>query len=188
MQQQQAELVEKFSAAVRVVFGEWTALALAVENEWGGHHTRERALALLQRVNDGLLASATVHRDELHDLLELAMMDDFNTDAEDESCDQVARILCTMHAEAKAGSTAMADELLQRAAGKSTWVQTAPPPRARKDDSSDDGCSSDGSDDEGSGAGGAMELDGADGARGRKEPEVDEDGFQMVQTRSRGRR
>ena len=47
---------------VRAVFGEWTALQLAVEQEWGGHQTRAKALALLQRVEDGMCASAQVRR------------------------------------------------------------------------------------------------------------------------------
>ena len=57
-------------SATRVVFGEWTALKLAVENEWGGNDTRGRALALLQRVLDGMTRAEKVHRDEIEDLLE----------------------------------------------------------------------------------------------------------------------
>ena len=61
---------------MHVVFGEWTCLKLAVENEFAGHKTRERALALLKRVLDGLLSTATVHRDELEDLFEAALIDE----------------------------------------------------------------------------------------------------------------
>ena len=61
----QIAAADALSRAVHVVFGEWTALKLAVENEWAGGGTRDRALALLCRVRDGLLSAAVVHRDEI---------------------------------------------------------------------------------------------------------------------------
>ena len=56
--------------AVPLVFGEWTALKLAVENQWGGPDTRTKALTLLRTVCDGLSSSAVVHRDEIEMLLD----------------------------------------------------------------------------------------------------------------------
>ena len=104
--------LEILQRAIRAVFGEWTALHLAVENEWGGHDTREKALALLQRVLDGLSGAAPVYRDELEPVLEAALLDEFNVEAEDESPRQVAELLCKMHAEALAGGTATAAAVL----------------------------------------------------------------------------
>jgi pre-rRNA-processing protein TSR2 len=176
----------QFTRAVHVIFGEWTALKLAVENEWAGHSTRDRALALLQRVLSGMLSASTVHRDELEDLLDTALLDEFNIDAEDDSPSQVAQLLCVLHAEAKAGATATADTLLQRAASRpgSSWVEAPPPPRVRGDDDSDDDEVDDDSDD---GGGGAMVMDEEGGSSSRQAPIVDDDGFQMV-SRGRGRR
>lgn len=186
-EQQQRHAAEQLARAVHVVFGEWTALRLAVENEWAGNGTRARALALLQRVRDGLLAAAVVHRDEIEDLLDNALIDEFNIEAEDESPQQIAVLLCSMHAEARAGATTTADALIARAAGKHTWVEVPPPPRAHGEDSSDD---DDGDDDEGDGGGGgrsgAAPMDEDEGAGRHAPPEVDEDGFQMVPSR-RGR-
>lgn len=183
-----------FTRAVHVVFGEWSALKLAVENEWGGNNTRDRALALLQRVLNGLLQTATVHRDEVEDLLDNALLDDFNVEAEDDSPSQVAVLLCQLHGEAKSGLTTTADQLLQRAAtrGGSSWVEAPPPPRAHND-SSDDEDEGEESGDEGGassrrgGGGGDTDMmDAEDGGRSRRpEPEVDEDGFQMVPSRRR---
>ena len=59
-----AALPEALVAAVKVVFGEWTALKLAVENEWGGGDTREKALGLLERTLAALNAPQ-VHADEV---------------------------------------------------------------------------------------------------------------------------
>ena len=138
---------QTFVRAVHVVFGEWTCLKLAVENEWAGHQTRDRALALLKRVLDGLLSSANVHRDELEDVLDTALVDEFNLEAEDESPQQVANLLLTLHAEAKVGATTMADSLLARAATKGpSWVQVPPPPKAKEESSDEEDL---GSDDEG---------------------------------------
>ena len=180
-----------FSRAVHAVFGEWTALKLAVENEFAGSGTRARALALLDRVHQGLLASAAVHRDELEDMLDLALIDDFNLEAEDESPKEVAQILCTLHREASAGLTTTADAVLQRVAGKRSWVDVPPPPRARgDDDSSDDECDDvdDDAMDDGSGKPAAMEEEEGAGSQ-PWQPQVDEDGFQVVSTRrNRGRR
>lgn len=176
--------------AVHVVFGEWTCLALAVEQEWGGSNTREKALALLSRVEAGLCASPKVYVDEIEEMLDLALIDDFNIHAEDESPKQVATLLVQLHTEAVAGGEAMASTLIDRfrTAGKSTWVQAAPPPRRRKDDSSDDeDCGSDGEDVP---PGGAMETvveETEEERAARLAPVVDEDGFQAVPTR-RGRR
>eukprot|EP00967_Tisochrysis_lutea_P007690 scaffold9181_cov37-Tisochrysis_lutea.AAC.4 len=114
------------SRAVHAVFAEWTALGMAVENEWGGRATRDKALQLLHRVLTGLLSSSAVHVEELEELLDSvralargrtsaerfkfsplspcsgssqALLDDFNVEAEDDSPAQVARLLCTLHSE-----------------------------------------------------------------------------------------
>ena len=178
-----------FVRAGHVVFGEWTCLKLAVENEWGGGQTRVRALALLKRVLDGLLASSTVHRDELEDVLEIALLDDFNIESEDDSPKQVALVLLTLHAEAKVGATTTADLLLARAATKgSSWVECPPPPKAQADSSDDEDCDDD--DDDGGGGGGSMMTDVSEMTdeerAARNAPVVDDDGFQMVPNR-RGR-
>ena len=164
---------EQLTRAVHVIFGEWTALRLAIENEWAGGGTRERALALLQRVRDGLLASAVVHRDELEDVLDNALVDDFNIEADDESPQEIAVLLCALHTEARAGVTKTADVLLARSAGKRTWVEVPPPPRQRGEDDSSDEDIDDDVNDGGGGGTSAMDEDmgGVPAA-----PEVDEDG------------
>ena len=195
-----------FVRAVHVVFGEWSCLKLAVENEWAGSHTRDRALTLLRTVLDGLLRSSTVHRDELEGLLDVALIDDFNIEAEDDSPAQVAQLLVKLHAEAKAGATTTAEQLLQRAAGRgSSWVECPPPPKPKVDSSDDEDEGEDG-DDESHAAGGprsSTPRGGGDGPSamdeedvsdpsaggGRPAPVVDEEGFQTVAPRrGRGKR
>jgi len=65
-----ADAVSVLTRAVHVVFAEWTALGMAVENEWGGRATRDKALGLLSQVLNGLLTSEVVHADEIEELLD----------------------------------------------------------------------------------------------------------------------
>ena len=44
-----AEIADVLTRAIHTVFSEWTALGMAVENEWGGRNTRDKALTLLQQ-------------------------------------------------------------------------------------------------------------------------------------------
>ena len=136
---QNSPLPEALTRAVHHVFGEWTALCMAVENDWGGQNTRDKALTLLERTLQAL-NTPVVHRDEVEAFLEDALVEDFNIEAEDESPRQVAEVLCKLHAEALAGSTATAALLAERAAAKGkSWVDAPlPPGRHRAGDSSDD--------------------------------------------------
>ena len=178
-------LPDFFVTAVRSVFGEWSALKLAVENEWGGHDTRGKALALLERTLQALNAPV-VHRDEIEVFLEGALVDEFNVEADDESPKQVAELLCLLHAEARAGASTTADALAARAT--KTWVDAPLPPGQRRagDDSSDEDEGEEGEEgEEGMDVGGGG---GGSGGSKRPEPIVDDDGFQMVtRSKSRGR-
>eukprot|EP00312_Isochrysidales_sp_CCMP1244_P028750 CAMPEP_0202794506 /NCGR_PEP_ID=MMETSP1388-20130828/88179_1 /ASSEMBLY_ACC=CAM_ASM_000864 /TAXON_ID=37098 /ORGANISM="Isochrysis sp, Strain CCMP1244" /LENGTH=165 /DNA_ID=CAMNT_0049464353 /DNA_START=15 /DNA_END=509 /DNA_ORIENTATION=+ len=156
-----AEIADVLTRAIHTVFSEWTALGMAVENEWGGRNTRDKALALLQQVCHGMLTSEAVHADELEALLDSALLDDFNIEAEDDSPAQIARLLCTLHAEAKAGQLATANALLAKAAAKrpeNNWIAAPLPPKARKA-----GDSSDEEGDEGEEAEQGMAVDGSEG-------------------------
>ena len=177
-------LPEALTRAVHHVFGEWTAICMAVENDWGGQSTRDKALSLLERTLQAL-NTPVVHRDEVEAFLEDTLVEDFNIEAEDESPRQVAEVLCKLHAEALAGSTTTAALLAERAAAKGkSWVDAPlPPGRHRAGDSSDeesDDGEEDGMDMEGGGGGGG----GEGSARQYQAPVIDDDGFQTVQTRS----
>ena len=181
---QHSPLPEELTRAVHHVFGEWTAICMAVENDWGGQSTRDKALSLLERTLQAL-NTPVVHRDEVEAFLEDTLVEDFNIEAEDESPRQVAEVLCKLHAEALAGSTTTAALLAERAAAKGkSWVDAPlPPGRHRAGDSSDeesDDGEEDGMDMEGGGGGGG----GEGSARQYQAPVIDDDGFQTVQTRS----
>ena len=139
-----------------------------------------------------MCSSPQVHADELEDLLELALMDDFNIEAEDESPKQVAEILARVHYEARNGSDETARALIARAEAKGTktWVQGEIEVKKAADSSDDEDLSD--AEEGADGGGASMDTEGgssAGGGGGSKwvPPVVDDDGFQMVAKGSRGR-
>ncbi|KAL1520899.1 hypothetical protein AB1Y20_022460 [Prymnesium parvum] len=178
---------ETLRQAIRVVFGEWSALVMALENEWGGQASRDKAFALLQKVENGMCTSAQVYADELEDLLDTALVDDFSVEAEDESPKEIAELLAKLHYEARQGVTDTAQLLIARAQakGSKTWVQGELQVRKAADSSDDEDIDGD-DEDEGTHSS-AMDTESSGTSRGWAPPIVDEDGFQMVSKGARGR-
>ena len=51
------EQVGHLAYAVRVVFARWTALTMAVENQWGGPDSQGKAQDLVRRVTEWLITT-----------------------------------------------------------------------------------------------------------------------------------
>ncbi|OWA50712.1 hypothetical protein BV898_15221 [Hypsibius exemplaris] len=84
--------------AVRLVFQRWTALQLAVQQEFGGHYSREKAKNFEQIVIAFLHAKhGAIHPDDLALILEDEMDEKFGIllgeEDSDRSHEQVARVL-----------------------------------------------------------------------------------------------
>ncbi|KAK5575545.1 hypothetical protein RB653_006678 [Dictyostelium firmibasis] len=82
-----------FDQAVLRIFKEWTALQLAITNEWGGRTTSERAEDMRQDVLDLFLMGKQVYPDQIEKILDECLSQDLNTVAEDDSCKQVANLV-----------------------------------------------------------------------------------------------
>ncbi|KAN0008687.1 hypothetical protein ACTFIU_009414 [Dictyostelium citrinum] len=82
-----------FDQAVLRIFKEWTALQLAIANEWGGSKTSERAEDMRQDVLDLFLMGKQVYPDQIEKILDECLSQDLNTVAEDDSCKQVATLI-----------------------------------------------------------------------------------------------
>jgi pre-rRNA-processing protein TSR2 len=236
------ELRPTFEEGVSLVMAQWTALALAVENEWGGPYSRDKARELAGHVAGWfygrkgesccfrsfvVVAAAapslphdaphqppkpnktTEHfPDELEEVLEDALVEDFNVEAEDGSPREVAQALCALHDElAAAAATAAAagaasgplpatatprlQALRARAAAAAAARRTS---KAAGGGGGGEGSSSD-DDDEDDDEDSDEEMGEAGGAAGgaavppprapRPPPVVDEDGFTAVQGRRR---
>ncbi|XP_036620353.1 pre-rRNA-processing protein TSR2 homolog [Trichosurus vulpecula] len=80
-----------FGAGVRAVLEAWPALRIAVENSFGGAHSREKALWLGGAVRDYLVQNADLEQDEVEDFLADIMSTEFDTLVEDGSLPQMGR-------------------------------------------------------------------------------------------------
>ncbi|KAF6164597.1 hypothetical protein GIB67_032825 [Kingdonia uniflora] len=89
-----------FSEGINLVLSLWTALQMAVQNEWGGRNSRERLEQLAADIFSWFSqASASFYIDDLESVLDEAMLLSFNTGIEDGSIEEVAEQLMTMHEE-----------------------------------------------------------------------------------------
>ncbi|KAM0882155.1 hypothetical protein ACQ4PT_032494 [Festuca glaucescens] len=85
---------------IGLVFGRWTALQMAVENEWGGRESRAKADQLAASILSWFANSkGPFYYDDLEDMMFDSMSDSFNTEVEDGSVGEVAKKLFEMHEE-----------------------------------------------------------------------------------------
>ncbi|XP_074134332.1 pre-rRNA-processing protein TSR2 homolog [Sminthopsis crassicaudata] len=85
-----------FGVGVRAALEAWPALQIAVENSFGGVHSREKALWLGGVVEDYFLQNADLEQEEVEDFLSDIMSTEFDTLIEDGSLPQVSQQLQTM--------------------------------------------------------------------------------------------
>lgn len=189
-----------FEQGVTLAFNKWMALRLAVENQWGGSHSQQKADELIDDVLHWFTSKREHYADELEIELDEFLQAEFNTQAEDGSPGEVARSLVAMYQECLVGNFST----IQRLA-----AQAAPPTAACVPDAAaaalDGGASaaggnsssSSGSDSEGDGEGTeGMDVDEApvgvpleqQQQQQPQGPVVDEDGFQVVARRGGRRR
>ena len=78
-----------FGNSVKVVFESWTSLRLAIENNWGGGDSIQKATAFLEEVIQMFKARRSVDPIDLQDFLDSRMDEDFSTELEDNSQKEV---------------------------------------------------------------------------------------------------
>lgn len=180
-----------FEEGVSLILKSWTALALAVEHEWGGSGSSQKADQLRADIIEWFYNGREHWADELEEAIDEVMTTDFNAQIEDGSQTEVADKLVQLHAELKAGKLdlyhrikATAEQAMQAARRSQRQV-------VDNDGAVMEGESSDSDSDSemaGSGDEGMMDAEG-DGAAAATGPVVDDEGFELVQRRGRrGRR
>ncbi|GFR41430.1 hypothetical protein Agub_g2118, partial [Astrephomene gubernaculifera] len=188
-----------FEEGVRLVFSKWTALTLAVQNQWGGANSAEKAEVLFRDCLDWFYKKREHYADELEEELDDAILQDFNVEAEDGSPRLVAEALVKLYGEllAGGGSSAYLQELRSMAAAEVQQCKrqvvdldgtVVAEEDADMDTSDEDDDDEDDEDDD-------MDADGAGGQQAPRAvpleppaprvPVVDEDGFTMVQGKGR---
>lgn len=126
---------------------------------------------------------------DLEEFLDEALQVDFNVQAEDDSPYQIARSLVNMHHRVAQGDYSYLESLRQQQPVSAAACQNADGAAADEDSSS--------SDEEGEGEGGsdgamdagdAEDMDMDDAPPAKSGPIIDEDGFQVVQRKGKGRK
>ncbi|KAH8967323.1 hypothetical protein BDL97_03G072500 [Sphagnum fallax] len=111
------EAVAVLGEGIRLCFLRWTALQLAVENEWGGHTSKLKAQQLQSDVLSWFTRSkGPRYIDELENLLDENLVELFNTTADDGSVEEVAEQLMVIHEECTQGNYATVQQLSDAAA------------------------------------------------------------------------
>ncbi|XP_031493979.1 uncharacterized protein LOC116260041 [Nymphaea colorata] len=99
------EALPLFSEGIHLILSRWTALRLAVENEWGGRSSRQKFDNLVVDLISWFTASKDIlYIDELETMLDENMLASFNAEIEDGSIEEVAEQLMTLHEECLQGN------------------------------------------------------------------------------------
>ncbi|XP_068964355.1 pre-rRNA-processing protein TSR2 homolog isoform X1 [Petaurus breviceps papuanus] len=112
-----------FAAGVRAVLEAWPALQIAVENSFGGAHSREKALWLGGVVRDYFVQNADLEQDEVEDFLAAIMSAEFDTLVEDGSLPQVSQQLQTMFRYYQSGEEPLLREFITQMGQKQMEVK-----------------------------------------------------------------
>mmetsp|Transcript_19436 Transcript_19436/g.27124 ORF Transcript_19436/g.27124 Transcript_19436/m.27124 type:complete len:196 (+) Transcript_19436:65-652(+) len=106
-----------FTDGVNAVFSKWTALVLAVENGWGGLNSRRKAESMQEECLD-MFKNGKVYPDELIELFYDWFLQDFNTDPQDGSVEQVSRLLVDLFNKIAADDLSLLNTVLSQKAPK----------------------------------------------------------------------
>ncbi|KAI7752684.1 hypothetical protein M8C21_029217 [Ambrosia artemisiifolia] len=166
------EAANQLREGIDLLLGRWSALQMAILNEWGGRDTRPKAQQLSVNVYQWLIKpSEGLYVDELEDLLDDFMLS-LNTEIDDGSIEEIAENLMIMHEECLVGNFASIGRLRQSVPTSNQQIQVV---KGDEDDS--DSASSSGDE--------SMENADEDGldAAPVAEPNVDADGWTVVSSR-----
>ncbi|RLN38940.1 uncharacterized protein C2845_PM01G33380 [Panicum miliaceum] len=95
-----AEASATLGEGIGLVFGRWTALQIVVENQCGGRDSRAKADQLTASILSWFCNSKGPHYfEDLVDMMDAEISESFNADFEDNSIEEVAEQLLTMHEE-----------------------------------------------------------------------------------------
>ncbi|KAM8965956.1 pre-rRNA-processing protein TSR2 homolog isoform X1 [Sarcophilus harrisii] len=112
-----------FGVGVRAVLEAWPALQIAVENSFGGVHSREKALWLGRVVEDYFLLNADLEQEEVEDFLSDIMSTEFDTLIEDGSLPQVSQQLQTMFRYCQRGEETLLRQFISQLGQKQLEVR-----------------------------------------------------------------
>ena len=113
---QQTEIaLTHFRAGITGLLRTWPALKTAVQNEWGGLESHDKAEDLRTNIFDNYDGSKSepMTIEALEDNLLLYLEEEFSVVLEDESERQIANVICELYKECSSGNTQMAERLVR---------------------------------------------------------------------------
>uniref|UniRef100_A0A0D3H1Z6 Pre-rRNA-processing protein TSR2 homolog n=1 Tax=Oryza barthii TaxID=65489 RepID=A0A0D3H1Z6_9ORYZ len=134
-----AQAAAALGEGIGLVFGRWTALQMAVENQWGGRDSRAKADQLAQSILSWFANSKGKHYyEDLVDMMYDTVSESFNADFEDGSVEEVAEQLLIMHEECLQSNYSSVEKLRNSRAQGNAVSQSRKMVVDGDDDSSDD--------------------------------------------------
>ncbi|KAI7901781.1 Pre-rRNA-processing protein TSR2-domain-containing protein [Cokeromyces recurvatus] len=162
-----------FEEGASYIFHNWTALKLAVEQEWGGIDSAEKREWLIDVIVDYFgKRGKKIDIEDIEDILIQVMNDEFNTTLEDDSPYLVAKHLVTLFNQCIQGNYSEVERLREKNKSQNSYVAASSCVKQGDDDSEDDD-DDDNTDDQPEDEDEPMEET-------SKEPLVDEDGWEIV--------
>ncbi len=163
----------------------WTTLRIAIQENWGGPHGAAKRTWLASAIVDAFQEQSEQPPDDqyIEEMLLQVMADEFDTIVEDGSAESVAEDVVMLWGETQAGKTELLlkfEELAEKTKGKRPNAQE----KFFSDDEADDGDWEDEDDEEGDTEAPQL-LDRSESLTFPREPQVDEDGFTLVQSKKR---
>ena len=163
----------------------WATLRIAIQENWGGPHGPAKRTWLASTIVDAFEDDTIPTPDEqyIEEMLVQVMEDEFETVVEDGSAESVSRDIISLWEEIQVGKTDLVlkfEDLADKSRGKRPNAQE----RAVSDDEGED---EDDWEDEVEGSSENMDEAPAlvDRSEDLREPQVDEDGFTLVQSKRR---
>lgn len=188
--EQQGQRWTLFKEAASCVFDRWTALQLAIDHQMAGVSTRERSQELLEHLSDFFQQYGTEVMDhEIAENLKDFFDQVFNAELDDGSPEQIGKTMVRLYREVVVEGKTEEVEAMKEKARQQHGRAAAASVKANGDDSSDD---EDGEDESTN----AEPMDVDEESRPalqnepqnrRPEPIIDDDGFELVQSK-KGRR
>ncbi|KAF3321707.1 pre-rRNA-processing protein TSR2 [Carex littledalei] len=173
-----------FSEGISLVLSRWTALQMAVENQWGGRESRGKADELFASIQSWFFKTKPLYIDELEELLDVYMGDSLSTVVQDGSVEEVAEQLMIMHEECLEGVYESIQKLKQLAPRTNAVSQS----KQVVNDGDDDSSEEEGSESDAMEMEATQEMDVDLAAKTGTKPGPDPDGWTVVANkRNKGR-
>lgn len=172
----------KFEFGIALALHNWSALTIAVQNQWGGSNSADKRDWLAGAIAQLFESNPETDGDDVADVLLQVMEDEFEVVVEDDSEVPIAATIMKVWVETREGNFSTVNQMYER------WKEKgdAPAPEVKVQSQSDDEDSVDEEDWDEDGDGDTEMADApeAEGStapkKGKPPPEVDEDGFTKV--------